>query len=68
MLHRVGDGWYPGADPFSTHTEVPWVKVDASPQRFGRGQELQLNCTAGGHPQPQTFWKRWGWALEEDER
>ncbi|XP_054030144.1 hemicentin-2 [Dryobates pubescens] len=48
--------------------EVPWVKVDASPQRFVRGQELQLNCTAGGHPPPQTFWKRWGWALEEDER
>ncbi|XP_074702115.1 hemicentin-2-like [Strix aluco] len=48
--------------------EVPWVKVDASPQRFSRGQELQLNCTAGGHPPPHTSWKRWGWALEQDER
>ncbi|XP_010139814.1 PREDICTED: hemicentin-2-like, partial [Buceros rhinoceros silvestris] len=48
--------------------EVPWVKVDASPQHFSRGQELQLNCTAGGHPPPHTTWKRWGWALEQDER
>ncbi|XP_075375673.1 hemicentin-2-like [Mycteria americana] len=48
--------------------EVPWVKVDASPQRFGRGQELRLSCTAGGHPPPHTAWKRWGWALEQDER
>ncbi|XP_009950773.1 PREDICTED: LOW QUALITY PROTEIN: hemicentin-2, partial [Leptosomus discolor] len=48
--------------------EAPWVKVDASPQRFGRGQELRLNCTAGGHPPPHTTWKRWGWALERDER
>ncbi|KAM6193100.1 hemicentin-2 [Sarcoramphus papa] len=48
--------------------EVPWVKVDASPQRFSRGQELRLNCTAGGHPRPHTAWKRWGWALEQDER
>ncbi|KAK2535403.1 Hmcn2 [Columba guinea] len=48
--------------------EVPWVKVDASPQRFGRGQELRLNCTAGGHPLPHTTWKRWGWVLEQDER
>ncbi|KAM6237533.1 hemicentin-2 [Spheniscus humboldti] len=48
--------------------EVPWVKVDASPQRFSRGQELWLNCTAGGHPPPHTAWKRWGWVLEQDER
>ncbi|KAK2535167.1 Hmcn2 [Columba livia] len=48
--------------------EVPWVKVDASPQRFGRGQDLRLNCTAGGHPLPHTAWKRWGWVLEQDER
>lgn len=47
---------------------MPWVKVDASPQRFGRGQELRLNCTAGGHPLPHTAWKRWGWTLEQDER
>ncbi|XP_074779784.1 hemicentin-2 [Athene noctua] len=48
--------------------EVPWVKVDASPQHFSRGQELRLNCTAGGHPLPHTVWKHWGWALEQDER
>ncbi|KAM6117600.1 hemicentin-2 [Phoenicopterus ruber ruber] len=48
--------------------EAPWVKVDASPQRFSRGQELRLNCTAGGHPPPRTTWKRWGWVLERDER
>ncbi|KAM9370790.1 LOW QUALITY PROTEIN: hemicentin-2 [Phaethornis superciliosus] len=48
--------------------EVPWVRVDPSPQRFGRGQELRLNCTAGGHPPPHTSWKRWGWVLEQDER
>ncbi|TRZ13268.1 hypothetical protein HGM15179_013842 [Zosterops borbonicus] len=48
--------------------EVPWVKVDPSPQRFSRGQELRLNCTAGGHPEPHTSWKRWGWALQQDER
>ncbi|XP_071430396.1 hemicentin-2 [Pithys albifrons albifrons] len=48
--------------------EAPWVKVDPSPQRFSRGQELQLNCTAGGHPLPHTTWKHWGWALEQDER
>ncbi|KAM6372038.1 LOW QUALITY PROTEIN: hemicentin-2 [Pluvialis apricaria] len=48
--------------------EAPWVKVDASPQRFSRDQELRLNCTAGGHPPPHTTWKRWGWALEQDER
>ncbi|XP_065551612.1 hemicentin-2 [Lathamus discolor] len=48
--------------------EAPWVMVDASPQRFGRGQELRLNCTAGGHPVPRTAWKRWGWALEQGER
>ncbi|XP_026716212.1 hemicentin-2 [Athene cunicularia] len=48
--------------------EVPWVKVDASPQHFSRGQELRLNCTAGGHPPPHTVWKHWGWALEQDER
>ncbi|XP_069729285.1 hemicentin-2 [Phaenicophaeus curvirostris] len=48
--------------------EAPWVKVDASPQRFSRGQELQLNCTAGGHPLPRITWKHWGWALEQDER
>ncbi|KAM9594340.1 hemicentin-2 isoform 4-T4 [Morphnus guianensis] len=48
--------------------EAPWVKVDASPQRFSRGQELWLNCTAGGHPPPRTTWKRWGWVLEQDER
>lgn len=42
--------------------------VDASPQRFGRGQELRLNCTAGGHPMPRTAWKRWGWMLEQGER
>ncbi|XP_059684707.1 hemicentin-2 [Gavia stellata] len=48
--------------------EAPWVKVDASPQRFSRGQELRLNCTAGGHPPPHTAWKRWGWVLEQDER
>ncbi|KAM6047554.1 LOW QUALITY PROTEIN: hemicentin-2 [Theristicus caerulescens] len=48
--------------------EAPWVKVDASPQRFSRGQELRLNCTAGGHPPPHTAWKRWGWMLEQDER
>ncbi|XP_068513036.1 hemicentin-2 isoform X2 [Anas acuta] len=48
--------------------EVPWVEVDASPQRFGRGQELRLNCTAGGYPQPRVTWKRWGWVLEQDQR
>ncbi|KAM9271186.1 hemicentin-2 [Morus bassanus] len=48
--------------------EAPWVKVDASPQHFSRGQDLRLNCTAGGHPLPHTAWKRWGWALEQDER
>ncbi|KAM8995979.1 hemicentin-2 isoform 2-T2 [Ara ararauna] len=48
--------------------EAPWVMIDASPQRFGRGQELRLNCTAGGHPLPHTTWKRWGWALEQGER
>ncbi|XP_075295707.1 hemicentin-2 [Opisthocomus hoazin] len=48
--------------------EVPWVKVDASPQRFVRGQDLRLNCTARGHPAPHTAWKRWGWALEQGER
>ncbi|XP_014111826.1 PREDICTED: hemicentin-2 [Pseudopodoces humilis] len=48
--------------------EAPWVKVDPSPQRFRRGQELRLNCTAGGHPQPHSTWKRWGWALQQDER
>ncbi|XP_030317358.1 hemicentin-2 [Calypte anna] len=48
--------------------EVPWVMVDPSPQRFGRGQELRLNCTAGGHPPPHTSWKRWGWVLQQDER
>lgn len=42
--------------------------VDASPRRFSRDQELRLNCTAGGHPPPHTGWKRWGWALEQDER
>lgn len=50
------------------HAEAPWVEVDASPQRFGRGQELQLNCTAGGYPQPRITWKRWGWVLEQDQR
>lgn len=44
------------------------MKVDPSPQRFSRGQELRLNCTAGGHPQPHSSWKRWGWALQQDER
>ncbi|XP_061867610.1 hemicentin-2 [Colius striatus] len=48
--------------------EAPWVKVDAGPRRFGRGQELRLSCTAGGHPPPHISWKRWGWALEQDER
>ncbi|KAJ7414143.1 hemicentin-2 [Willisornis vidua] len=48
--------------------EAPWVKVDPSPQRFSRGQELRLNCTAGGHPLPHTTWKHWGWTLEQDER
>ncbi|XP_039417870.1 hemicentin-2 [Corvus cornix cornix] len=48
--------------------EAPWVKVDPSPQRFSRGQELRLNCTAGGYPPPHTTWKRWGWALQQDER
>ncbi|XP_051663785.1 hemicentin-2 [Manacus candei] len=48
--------------------EAPWVKVGPSPQRFRRGQELHLNCTAGGHPPPHTTWKRWGWAVEQDER
>ncbi|XP_062361457.1 hemicentin-2 [Cinclus cinclus] len=48
--------------------EEPWVKVDPSPQRFSRGQELRLNCTAGGHPQPHSTWRRWGWALQQDER
>ncbi|NXK72500.1 HMCN2 protein, partial [Amazona guildingii] len=48
--------------------EAPWVMIDASPQRFGRGQELRLNCTARGHPPPRTTWKRWGWALEQGER
>uniref|UniRef100_A0A8U8C9F5 Uncharacterized protein n=1 Tax=Geospiza parvula TaxID=87175 RepID=A0A8U8C9F5_GEOPR len=48
--------------------EAPWVKVDPSPQRFSRGQELRLNCTAGGHPQPHTTWRRWGWPLQQDER
>ncbi|XP_071310090.1 hemicentin-2 isoform X1 [Agelaius tricolor] len=48
--------------------EAPWVKVDPSPQRFSRGQELRLNCTAGGHPQPQTTWRHWGWPLQQDER
>ncbi|RLW00340.1 hypothetical protein DV515_00008815, partial [Chloebia gouldiae] len=48
--------------------EAPWVKVDPSPQRFSRGQELRLNCTAGGHPQPHSSWRRWGWALQQDER
>ncbi|XP_054077069.1 hemicentin-2 isoform X2 [Rissa tridactyla] len=48
--------------------EAPWVKVDASPQRFSRGQELGLNCVAGGYPPPRTTWRRWGWALEQDER
>uniref|UniRef100_A0A803VG77 Ig-like domain-containing protein n=1 Tax=Ficedula albicollis TaxID=59894 RepID=A0A803VG77_FICAL len=48
--------------------EAPWVKVDPSPQRFRRGQELRLNCTAGGHPQPHSTWRRWGWALQQDER
>ncbi|GAB0198482.1 hemicentin-2 [Grus japonensis] len=48
--------------------EAPWVKVDTSPQRFGRGQELRLNCTVGGHPLPHVTWKRWGWALEQDKR
>ncbi|XP_074017166.1 hemicentin-2 [Numenius arquata] len=48
--------------------EAPWVKVDSSPQRFSRDQELRLNCTAGGHPPPHTTWKRWGWDVEQDER
>ncbi|KFV74991.1 Hemicentin-2, partial [Struthio camelus australis] len=48
--------------------EAPWVKVDLSPQRFTKGEELKLNCTTGGHPPPRTTWKRWGRALEEDER
>ncbi|XP_056361302.1 LOW QUALITY PROTEIN: hemicentin-2 [Oenanthe melanoleuca] len=48
--------------------EAPWVKVDPSPQRFSRGQELRLNCTAGGHPQPHSTWRRWGWALQQDDR
>uniref|UniRef100_A0A8C5U7P8 Ig-like domain-containing protein n=1 Tax=Malurus cyaneus samueli TaxID=2593467 RepID=A0A8C5U7P8_9PASS len=48
--------------------EAPWVRVDASPQRFSRGQELRLNCTAGGHPPPHSSWKRWGWTLQQDER
>ncbi|KAM6110387.1 LOW QUALITY PROTEIN: hemicentin-2 [Pterocles gutturalis] len=48
--------------------EAPWVRVDASPQPFRGGQELRLNCTAGGHPPPHTAWKRWGWALEQDDR
>nr|XP_010300774.1 PREDICTED: hemicentin-2 [Balearica regulorum gibbericeps] len=48
--------------------EAPWVKVDTSPQRFSRGQELRLNCTVGGHPLPHVTWKRWGWALEQDKR
>ncbi|NXP11725.1 HMCN2 protein, partial [Thinocorus orbignyianus] len=48
--------------------EAPWVKVDSSPQRFSRGQDLQLNCTAGGHPLPHTSWRRWGWDVEQDKR
>ncbi|NXL95018.1 HMCN2 protein, partial [Alectura lathami] len=48
--------------------EAPWVKVDTSPQRFSRGQELRLNCTAGGHPLPRTAWTRLGRALEQDQR
>nr|XP_047909504.1 hemicentin-2 [Anser cygnoides] len=48
--------------------EAPWVEVDASPQRFSRGQELRLNCTAGGYPQPHITWKLWGWVLEQDQR
>lgn len=44
------------------------MKVDPSPQRFSRGQELRLNCTAGGHPQPHSSWRRWGWALQQNER
>lgn len=54
--------------PTLCHAEAPWVKVDASPQRFSRGQELGLNCVAGGYPPPHTTWRRWGWALEQDER
>ncbi|XP_041262809.1 hemicentin-2 isoform X2 [Onychostruthus taczanowskii] len=48
--------------------EAPWVRVDRSPRRFSRGQELRLNCTAGGHPQPHSSWRRWGWPLQQDER
>ncbi|XP_062447296.1 hemicentin-2 [Rhea pennata] len=48
--------------------EAPWVKVDSSPQRFTKGEELKLNCTTGGHPPPRTIWKHWGRTLEEDER
>ncbi|XP_040387830.1 hemicentin-2 isoform X3 [Cygnus olor] len=48
--------------------EAPWVEVDASPQRFSRGQELWLNCTAGGYPQPHITWKLWGRVLEQDQR
>ncbi|KAM9176553.1 hemicentin-2 [Mergus octosetaceus] len=48
--------------------EAPWVEVDAGPQHFGRGQELRLNCTARGYPQPRITWKRWGWVLEQDQR
>ncbi|XP_050570610.1 hemicentin-2 [Cygnus atratus] len=48
--------------------EAPWVEVDTSPQRFSRGQELRLNCTAGGYPQPHITWKLWGRVLEQDQR
>ncbi|XP_063265782.1 hemicentin-2 isoform X3 [Prinia subflava] len=76
---RPGDGGLYQCVAQSTHgtataslwlfiQEAPWVKVDPSPQRFSRGQELRLNCTAGGHPQPHSSWKRWGWALQQDER
>lgn len=44
------------------------MEVDASPQRFSRGQELRLNCTAGGYPPPHITWKLWGWVLEQDQR
>ncbi|XP_039576204.1 hemicentin-2 [Passer montanus] len=48
--------------------EAPWVRVERGPRRFSRGQELRLNCTAGGHPQPHSSWRRWGWPLQQDER
>uniref|UniRef100_A0A8C6YKX8 Ig-like domain-containing protein n=1 Tax=Nothoprocta perdicaria TaxID=30464 RepID=A0A8C6YKX8_NOTPE len=48
--------------------EAPWVKVASSPQQFSKGQELRLDCTTGGHPLPQTAWRRWGRTLEQHQR